>query len=121
MTAFTDFNIATGAELEAALKAAAIEAAIAKCPEAAYHESGPFRYCACGWIETPELEDPTAPDVLSLEDKVDYLFAQAKAVESLVAQAGPLLAQAGPMLESLAPLLGQASSPMGRIFGSMLR
>ena len=40
MTAFTDFNIATGAELEAALKAAAIEAAIAKCPEAAYHESG---------------------------------------------------------------------------------
>jgi len=120
MTAFTEFNIAPGPELEAAPKAAAIEAAIAECPEAAYHESGPLRYCSCGWIEAPELEDPTAPDVLSLEDKVDYLFAQAQAVEALVEQAAPLLAQAGPMLESLAPLLGQASSPMGRIFGSLL-
>jgi hypothetical protein len=61
-----------------------------------------------------------AAPALSLEEKVEYLFAQAKAVEALVAQAGPLLAQAGPMLESLAPLLGQASSPMGRIFGSLL-
>jgi len=64
---------------------------------------------------------PAAP---SLEEKVDYLFTQAKALEELVAQAGPLIAQAGPMLESLAPLLGglgtKASSPMGRIFGSLL-
>ena len=88
MTAFTEFNIAPGPELDAALKA--------------HPSSG-----------------APAP-VLSLEDKVDYLFAQAQAVEALVEQAAPLLAQAGPMLESLAPLLGQASSPMGRIFGSLL-
>lgn len=88
MTAFTEYNAPTGAELEAALKA--------------HPSAGPV-------------------PVLSLEEKVDYLFAQAQAVEALLAQTAPLLAQAGPMLESLAPLLGQASSPMGRIFGSMLR
>jgi hypothetical protein len=22
-----------------------------KCPEAAHHADGPFRYCACGWTE----------------------------------------------------------------------
>lgn len=71
------------------------------------------------------IAEPVAEKELTLEEKVDYLFSQAKRMESLLENVEPqvmgLIAQAGPMLESLAPLLGQASSPMGRIMGSFLR
>lgn len=114
MTAHTDFNLPTGDEL-AAKQAAALAVAIAACPEAEHHESGPFRYCQCGWMEAVTAVE------LTQAEKIDYLYVKAVTMESLLEQAAPLLAQAGPMLESLAPLLGQANSPMGRIFGSMLR
>jgi hypothetical protein len=67
------------------------------------------------------------PRPFSRDEKIDYLFDQAKSLESLIEQAGPLLEQAGPMLESLAPLLGSLgggsapSSPMSRIAMSLLR
>jgi hypothetical protein len=138
MSAFTDFQVLDGDKLQAALKAHADATGIPavkeiECPDGAIHGS-PHRYCTCGWMETDDQPVNSGPVLaqtgpeLTLEDKVEYLYAQAKSLESLVAQAGPLLAQAGPllaqagpMLDSLGPLLGQASSPMGRIFGSLVR
>jgi hypothetical protein len=76
----------------------------------------------------PMRTGPVPPPVeLELTDaqKIDYVYRQALAVADLIEQAGPLIAQAGPLLESAGPLLagfaGQASSPMARILGSVLR
>lgn len=60
-------------------------------------------------VTVPELSDA---------QKLDYIYRNMKALESLVAQAGPLLEQAGPLLATFA---GQASSPMGRILGGLIR
>lgn len=62
---------------------------------------------------------------LSDADKLDYMFRKFLEIDALLEQAGPLLAQAGPLLEQAGPLLagfsGQASSPLGRIAGSLFR
>ena len=88
MTAFNDHVIPTGAELETALRA---------------HPSA--------GVSTAAVEP-------ALEEKIHYLFTQAKRIETLIDQAGPLLEQAGPLLATFG---GQASSPLGRIAGAFLR
>ena len=59
------------------------------------------------------------PMPYSRDEKIDYLYDQAKALETLIEQAGPLLEQAGPLLATFAG--GQGSSPLGRIAGSLFR
>ena len=55
---------------------------------------------------------------LTDSQKIDYMFAKFLDLEALVEQAGPLLEQAGPLLAQFG---GQASSPLGRIAGSLFR
>jgi hypothetical protein len=55
---------------------------------------------------------------LTDSQKIDYMFAKFTELESLIEAAGPLLEQAGPLLAQFG---GQASSPLGRIAGSLFR
>jgi len=55
---------------------------------------------------------------ISDADKLDYVFRKFLEIDQLIEQAGPLLEQAGPLLGQLT---GQASSPLGRIAGSLFR
>lgn len=55
---------------------------------------------------------------LTMEDKVNYMFEKFLELDALIIQAGPLLEQAGPLIGQFA---GQASSPLGRIAGSLFR
>jgi hypothetical protein len=77
--------------------------------------------------ETPETE-PAELDLASEiysehveitdAEKLDYVFRKFLELDALIEQAGPLLEQAGPLLGQFA---GQASSPLGRIAGSLFR
>ena len=74
---------------------------IANCPESNWHESGPFRYCACGWTEEP------ATPVLTDAEKLDYVYNIAVKAEKLMEEIAP---QIGPMLQSI------QNNPMLKMF-----
>src|SRR5213595_1484459 len=89
MTAFDDFTLPSGAELEEKLRAAAI---------------------ADGFTPAePSLEDK----VNYIFGTMKLLE---ETVLPLLSQAGPIMEQAAPLLASFGPLASKANSPMGRIF-----
>jgi len=70
--------------------------------------------------EALTLSDEVYSDHVTISDaeKLDYVFRKFLELDALLEQAGPLLEQAGPLLAQFG---GQASSPLGRIAGSLFR
>ena len=86
---------------------------IENCPERNYHDNGPFRYCACGWMEgteTESLEAHVAEDTHggpTDSEKLEFLYQVALKADKLMQEIGPQLI---PMLE------GIQKNPMLKMF-----